>query len=686
VKLVVKRLTLILVIVVLIGSAFGGSVASGVTHIPHENPATARTDFNLAVCVLHYAEIFDLVADRQYPTALTLLEELNLDFVHLPEELIFIMNTYSALSTELTNTLDELHNTLDRCEWLLSQNKPDEALVELDGARRLITEATALIHDIDRATQELFQTLAAFALPQDAEALNVAKARLESALERLAELEAWYRDYVQTLEAEATGEQTLLVTELTLAISPTQVWVGDQITLSGLLRSTEGPLGGRQVSIFLEGDLFCSATTLGDGTYETSLALPYRYMPLMIVQASYLPAGDDKKTFTAASSEIREISVLFNVTNIKMAIPDEAYPGWTTRISGQLSSQGATGGRNVDVLVDGEVLFSASTGSSGFFQHDVTLDGDAPLGERMLRAIVGPDNESRSAGTSADGILSVMKVTPELEVEVPRFVILPQGIEWTGQVWPPLRTQTWVDIRGSVTSTLPLEGAALTVGMAQASAAGTVDAGDFESRVALPYSFGTVGSEHMEVKVVPSEPWYHPAAQTVQTFVINLFYLAIAVAGLVLAVLIVPARILGMARRRKGVSTPAEKSAMGRALGKAWLPEMKPAAGDYRSMILQAYYMVAAAVQRVASVFLEPHMTLREFFSKVASPKSRFGQLFHKLTGLAEEALYSSHVLGSAQASLAQDLRLQLRRTWLMLHRGPHTEKSAAPEEKYDTP
>ena len=685
-KLIVKRLTLILVTVVLVGSAFGGAVASGVTQIPHENPATARSDFNLAVPVLHYAEIFDLVADRQYPTALTLLEELNLDLVHLPEELVFIMNTYSDLTSELTNTLDELENTLDRCERLLSQNKPDEALIELEGARRLITEATALIHDIDQATQELFQSLAAFALPQDVQALNVAKARLESALQRLAELEAWYMNYLQTLEAEATGEQALLPTELTLDISPTQVWVGDQITLSGMLRSTEGPLGGRQVSIFLEGDLFCSATTIGDGTYETSLALPYRYMPVMRFQASYMPAGEDKNTFTAASSEIREIGVLFNVTSIKMAIPDEAYPGWTTRIGGQLSSQGATGGRNVDVLLDGEVLFSALADSSGFFEHDVTLDGDAPLGQRMLRAIVGPDNESRSAGTSASGILSVMKVTPGLQVEVPRFVILPQGVEWTGQVWPPLRAQTWVDITGTVTSTLPLEGAALTVGMAQASAAGTVDAGDFESRVALPYSFGMVGSEHMEMKVVPSEPWYHPATQTVQTFVINLFSLMIAVAGLVLAVLIVPARILGMARRRKGVSTSAERSPMGRALGKPWLPEMKPAAGDYRAIILQAYYMVAAAVQRVASVFLEPHMTLREFFSKVASPKSSFGKLFHKLTGLAEEALYSSHVLGSVQASLAQDLRLQLRRTWLMLHRGPRTEKSAPPEEKYDTP
>jgi len=167
----VKRLILILSTIILTASAFWGLVVNGLSQIPHEDPSTAETQFNFVIPLLHYGDIFTMIAERDYSQARELLEELKLDFAHLPEDVIFIMARYNDLSNELTNQLDKLEHTLDRCEQFLSENKLNEAFVELNEARKFITEVIILIRIIVMATEVLFYILAPFLSPQDAEAI-----------------------------------------------------------------------------------------------------------------------------------------------------------------------------------------------------------------------------------------------------------------------------------------------------------------------------------------------------------------------------------------------------------------------------------------------------------------------------------------------------------------------------------
>jgi len=635
----------------LTASAFWGAVASGITQIPHENPSTAESHFNFAPPLFHYSEIFGQVADKNYLEARALIQELKPDYAHLPEEMIFIMARYNDLTTDLTQRLDILDGKLDECEQLLSQNKLDEASVKLGETRGLVGEAAGLIENISMATDELLELLPPFVSPQEAGAVNEAKARLQKALQRLSDLEAWYRDRLNAIETEAKGKEDLSATELTLNISPAQVWVGEQAALSGTLKAGGIPLPNRNLSISLEGGHFATATTTKNGSYEASFALPYWYTPEIEAQAFYLPQGDDKSSFLASSSTMEKIAVLFYPTSLKIETPEKAYPGLLTEISGKVSSEGNIAGRNINGLLDGEPLFETTTDDNGSFQHQVLLAEETWVGRHKLSIAVAPEDKSRSAGTSSDKALTVLKVTPELKVHAPTVIVMPQRIEVAGEVHSPL----------------PLQGAAVTLEMAGVSTTTNVDEGEFELDLDLPLKLNVVGFEEMKLNLAPSEPWQLPTECKASIFVINSLYLGIVLAALVLAGVLLTLRRPRILRQRGLLSiSPEELQAPDIAM-ESYLPKIKPGAGDIKGVILQAYYMAAAGVQRLARVLFKPQMTLREFLSQVTPTLGRFAELFAKLTSLAEKALYSRHILGKDEASLAQRLAAELRRIWLII-------------------
>jgi len=652
----VKRLILVLSTIILAASAFWGLVVNGLSQIPHEDPSTAETHFNFIIPLLHYGDIFTMIAERDYSQARELLQELKLDFTHLPEDVIFIMARYNDLSNELTNQLDKLEHTLDRCEQFLSENKLNEAFVELNEARKLISEVRMLIRNIVLATEELFHILAPFISPQDMDAINKAKARLQEAIDRLAELEAWYMERMQSLEEEAErkaqgsieteGEpvKALLPTDVTLDIRPERVWVGERVTVFGRLWSTERLIGARQVSIFLDGEHTATITTFSDGTYETSFTLPYWYVPTIEVQASYVPTGDDKEIYTAASSEVEIITVLYHHTGLKTEVPERAYPGLPVRIGGKVESDGNVIGRSVSVFFDGEPLFEDVTDDNGLFWRNIMLDRETSTGEHRLRFTTTPDNEYRSAGTSTDSVLQVEKVTPEIELQAPRFILLPQKVELTGEAYSPL----------------PLVGAALNLETGGTSSTIVVDEGRFDVKLALPLISNFLGHRNIKASLVPREPWHLSTSRYVSIYVINLIYVAIILAALILAwkrlLVVVP----GIFRKRQ-IPFILQEETQGQLISTVFpILEINPVPGDNLGIMLRAYYAAVVAVQKLAMIFLKPQMTMREFLNQVKFSLGKFASLFERLTYMAEKALYSNHTIREDEALLAQNMASQV--------------------------
>jgi hypothetical protein len=664
-----RKLTLVSVAVVLAVSALGGVVVSGTTPVPHENPMTAGSRFDFAPPLLHYSDVFGRISERDYENARALLRELKIDFANLPQEIVFIMARYNELSAELTRTLDRLDSILDSCEQLLSQNKLDEVAPVLDEAGGIVEEVAEFMETIGIATDEMLGLLAPFASPEEAGALSVARARLQKAVERLRELEEWYRSRLEALDKEAEEKETLLSTELTLDVSPAQVWVGDPVTLSGALQSEDMPLPGREISIFLGGKEFTTAATREDGSYECRFAVPYWYTPRMAAQSFYLPRGDDRAGFTAALSVLRTIDVLFHSTDVTMDVPDVIYPGLVVEIGGEVVSQGNSVGREVNVLLDGQPLFEAITDDCGSFRQQATLTGETRAGVHSLSVSVAPENESRSAGASSDSTLNVVKVTPEVLIYAPKFVLLPRTVEAGGELPFPFSLRGRVELRGELRSPLPMQGAALTLEMAGVSTTARTDGGNFKLGMDLPLDFSLVGLEELKLGLVPAESWHLSAERRATVFVVNLVYLGIVVMALVLAVVMLAIRVSHIAKRTARSPLYREAPQSLAAVPESSLPAIRAEPVDSKGLILQAYYEAAAGVQRLAGRLLTPQVTLREFLAQVGPALGWLAEAFTRLTGLAERALYSHHRLGKGDASLAGALASELRKAWLMLSR-----------------
>ena len=645
-----KKPALILLVLAMLASTLWGTVASGLTQIPHENPATAESRDNIALLMLHYADIFDLVASGKYLESRDMIEQLKPDYAHLPEELKFIMSRLNDLLADLTDGLDNLDAVLDECESLLSQNELNEASWKITEARGLSAEIGSLVGNVDAATDEMLLQAAAFISPQEAARVQAAKARLQEELDRLARLEDQYRALQESIETEAEEKEALSVTDLTLHVSQSRAWVGENLAVSGVLKADGVPLVARDVSLHLRGRHVATVTTRGDGYYAASFALPYWWYDIdeVAVQTFYHPRGEDGGSFTAASSEETVISVLSYPSSLQLEVPGEIYPGSPVNIRGKVNSGGNVAGRDVRALMEGELLFQTFTDDNGYFQHDVVLGDESHQGKHRMYFIVAPDNESCSAGVLAFSSVDVLKAKPEITMRAPGVIFLPRRFELTGEVHSPL----------------PLHEAQAILEVAGASTTATLNEGDFSMEMDLPFSFSRAGPEEVKLSLVPTEPWQLPSECTVKIFVINLAYL-LAVVAVLLALAVVGLsmrRFHGSWRRKGELPATAEDSREPLREEDIWSPETGPVVEENRGIILKAYYAAAAWVQKVAGVLFSPQMTLREFLHQVISPHSRFAGALARLTGLAERALYSRHVQGKDEASLARDLSAQVKK------------------------
>jgi hypothetical protein len=655
----------VLLAIIVIALAFAGTTVIGASLVPHEDPSIAEGYFNISIPLLHYGDIFEMLAEKNYSRARELIKELDLDSVNLPVELCFIMSRYSDLGTELTDALDELEATLGRCEELLSQNMLEETVLEIENAKKLVSMVRALINDIDIATEELFSALVPFVSAGDLQAVNTAKERLQRALDRLAILEALYLERLQTIEIEAEGEpaRALIATELTMEISPTRVWVGEQVTVSGVLRSTDGPVGMKELSIYLEGVSFSSIPTTSSGSYSISFALPYWYIPEIKVQAFYIPIGSDLEKYAASSSRAEEIITLYNSTEPKIEVPDKAYPGLPVEMAGSLKSEGNIAGRIINTLLDGEHLFTAVTDDNGNFKHHGILDRKIQTGEHKLGFFISADNKSRTAGTSFYRTLPVIKISPEMDIRIPRFVFLPQHIEVTGQSFPPVFIHGEIAVAGELYSTLALREAELTMEMAGFATKNIINEGIFQVYMELPFSFNIVGYQQVKAKLLPSDSWHFPITKTARIFVINVVYLAIILLTLILAIVFLflrlPVVFRNPRRRAHGIlyisPLPDDQK-------RPRISLFRPQAADNKGIIIYAYYLAVAAVQKLSGIIFQPQMTVREFSNHAKSTLGRMARLFTNLTSLAERALYSHHMLDKEEASSAKEAAEELGR------------------------
>jgi len=250
-KKLVPILTLVLVLAAMLPLV---PAIAGPVHIPHEDPATAASDFDIALPVLlHYGDVLSLLAEGEFTDMRALMETLDLDEADIPDNIRFVLETYNGLLGDLASALDRLEALIDEAEALLEQDRLDEARLKLSEAKILVDEATVLLEDIEEATGELIRLLGPFAPAESAQVVEDAAARLQEAAKRVEELGALIEASYVKVEEKV---ESLSSTDMTLAVDKSEVWVGETVTASGMLTFTGdegGPLPDREVIILLDG-------------------------------------------------------------------------------------------------------------------------------------------------------------------------------------------------------------------------------------------------------------------------------------------------------------------------------------------------------------------------------------------------------------------------------------------------
>jgi DNA-binding ferritin-like protein len=632
------------VIVVLAAMLSQAQAIAELSYPPHEDPAAAREEMDAYFFLTHYTGILTLISTKNYSDANRLIEQLK--FAYIPEDLKYIIQRYNNLTSELTETLEQIDEVLCNASALMYQYRLREAYEKLSEASILLGKAETLLGDIEDATVAISNRLGVFAAPAESR-VREAYDKIQSVLQKLRELENEYLNLLKSIKETASNieEEELKPTEVTLTLNATKVSVGGPIEALGDLKSNGESLPNRTVTLLLDGEPVLVATTGLDSSYHAVIKLPYKYVHMMTVKALYTPVGDDRGVYLASESPPASISVVFYETRLEAVAPDTAHPGLPITVGGKATSVDGTplGGRQVKVLLDGALLGEAETNVQGLFETEVTLSPLAQAGQHTLTVMVDPHGVY--AGASQDKILNVSKITPEINIRAPSFLILPAGVHIEGEAYSSLG---------------PLEEATVTLELAGSSAfVKTSQDGRFNATMEMPLNLLLAGFQELEVGVEPAEPWHAPVQARIRVFIVNPANIGVASAAFISLGAVIYTRLAKAKPRRKRVPevTPTLREAR-------FAPTLKPEVRFEGVMgkVLGAYFKAMRTIETRTGISMKPHMTLREFLWEVKPKLDGVADAFTDLTFLAEKTLYSPHVPGVADSLRAEELALTIDR------------------------
>jgi hypothetical protein len=613
------------------------SLAAQPSHVPHENPATAGGSSSSILLLIFHGDIYEVALGGRYRDAQALLDELR--HANIPDVLKYIVDRFDALSQELFSSLDSLEGLLDEIAALLERYQMDEAWQQLECTRVVLASVDRMLDEIEMAADTIGRRLYIGSYAPTSQ-LRQAYDRLSGILERMRLL---YIDFDERLESlfreyEDRAVVELLPTYLTLEATPESVFVGDSIVVSGQLSSEDGPLADRSVTVLFE-DRPELVTTDEEGSYRTTIDIPYQYVTSVVLMARYSPAGDDIGVYMASESPKLTVNIRYYHTHLELLAPEVAYPGLPMTVTGEISTTGDLIERNVSLLLDDTHL--ATVPVSDRFEQELVIPGGTATGSHTLTAAVSA--QERYAGTSVSLPIQISRFPIQVDIQAPSLILLPGEVHVSGQVWY---------------DSGPLRDAVVVVSFGESSSA-TIETdadGDFEAVLEAPLRLSLVGPKKLTIGVEPAEPYYGSVDVEKWIMVINPVGISLTLIAFVSAGFVAYRRVTRWSTRVRA-ETPARKPDLPWPTPLAPSPEVGSGLAGIRGEILTAYLEGRRAVEKASGIHIEPHTTLREYLKQIITEVTATAeQRFTGLTKMAEVALYSAR---EPDEGMAADARQQ---------------------------
>ena len=239
------------------------------THIPHEDPATAKVGLDPVSLLRFYGNVSELVVTRQYQDAQSMLNTIK--YANIPTELRDPIDRYSSLSEQLLTTLNNLEFLLDEVSTLYSRGQIGEARQKLNDAEATVRDALFQLEDIETITDTLSDKLGVFAA--------LAGSQVRQAYERQQQNIYGLRQLISELDQlrQSLGLNPLMVIETRfyhptfLEVSaPDSAHPGLPITISGKVSSTHINIE-RIVKVLLDNVQLAEETIRGQFSLQITL-------------------------------------------------------------------------------------------------------------------------------------------------------------------------------------------------------------------------------------------------------------------------------------------------------------------------------------------------------------------------------------------------------------------------------
>ena len=604
---------------------------------PHENPGKASEDFDGAALFREYAWALDYVSLRDLAGLRMLVDETT--FANIPPDLEVTVRDFLTANQDLAKLLSSLDIDLDTAVSLVSQSRREDAKVLLKAMEDNLLKANQSLGLVDSKLQETSNWFQAESAPAESELRKA----FDEVVSKLALQNKEIDSMTQTVKTLSAGESPaeLLPTSVSLSVDPTVAFVGDRIGFQGRVTSDAEPLGGRKVTILLDGAIAANIETDPDGTYQGNLVLPYRYVSEMSVEALYHPEGDDISVYAGSISPTVSITALFYQARLNLEIPQKAYPGRTVKLNGQLNygDNPVPEARQVQVYWDDELKTEQAVTES--FAIELPVPNDTTLGKHLVKVDVAP--QQRYAPSSFTAEVEVTRAAVFIDIDAPGMVLLPFGLTVAGKVYSDLG---------------PLDGATVNVTLGDWEVTTrTANDGTFKVRLNTGMSLTMFGSRKLEVSAVPNEPWNQASQVSPGLKVINL----VNIFGLALAIVVALFAFYRVRRafRRTPVVSPQPSPATPET-GHTAVPQPEVPGGPM-SMLLAVYRQVLRLVQSITTMMLRPNQTLREFARETAPRLGPLAGYFKEFTLMIERALYSKRPPQEEDVARGQELSKRLQ-------------------------
>jgi len=222
-------------------------------------------------------------------------------------------------------------------------------------------------------------------------------------------------------------------TEVSLEIQPMVAFVGDNIRFEGVLTSENESLAGREVDILVNSSRYVTVKTDAYGRYQGTLHVPYWYIPELDLQALYYPQDKDVDLYFGSLSPVIKLRVLFYETELEIAVEDKAYPGLETTVTGRFDygRSPLLNERKTEIYFD-DVLIAEVVVQEAFTRK-IEIGSEVDVGEHIIT--VSSTSVGRYASVDASVILNVTRVTPILDLSIPRVAMIPGTIGLEGRLY-----------------------------------------------------------------------------------------------------------------------------------------------------------------------------------------------------------------------------------------------------------